>query len=131
MTSSSCNAMGVIAGRFLLALIFVMSGIGKLKDFDGTAALIAGRGLPLPTLLTAATIVLEIVAGVMVVFGWRLRWSAGALMLFTLVAGALFHNFWQSAPADAHMQMIHFMKNLAIAGGLLFVACSGAEQRAK
>ena len=118
------NAMA-LSGRVLLALVFLLSGIGKLRGFDGTVGYISSVGLPLPGVLAALALALEIVAGVALILGYRTRWAALALAVFTLVAAFLFHNFW-SMPEEAKvMQQIMFLKNLAIAGGLLMVAAYG------
>lgn len=118
------NAMALL-GRILLALVFLLSGIGKLRGFDGTMAYISSAGLPLPGVLAALALALEIVAGVALILGYRTRWAALALAAFTLVAAFLFHNFWSMPEQAQVMQQIMFLKNLAIAGGLLMVAAYG------
>lgn len=117
---------GPLTGRILLALIFVLAGFEKITGFAGTVGYIAGRGLPLPNLLAVVAIVVELGGGIMLVLGWKARWAALALFVFTALAALLFHNFW-AAPADqAANQMIHFLKNISIMGGLLYVmACGG------
>lgn len=119
------NAMAFFA-RVLLAPVFVLSGIGKLRGFDGTVAYISSAGLPLPSVAAALALALEIVAGVALILGYRTRWAALALAGFTLVAAFLFHNFWSMPEQAQLMQQIMFLKNLAIAGGLLMVAAFGA-----
>ncbi|HQR55053.1 MAG TPA: DoxX family protein [Burkholderiaceae bacterium] len=114
-----------LLGRILLALVFLLSGIGKLRGFDGTMAYISSAGLPLPGVLAALALALEIVAGVALILGYRTRWAALALAAFTLVAAFLFHNFWSMPEQAQVMQQIMFLKNLAIAGGLLMVAAYG------
>jgi putative oxidoreductase len=114
-----------LAGRVLLALVFLLSGIGKLRGFDGTMAYISSVGLPLAGVLAALALALEIVAGVALILGYRTRWAALALAAFTLVAAFLFHNFWSMPEQAQVMQQIMFLKNLAIAGGLLMVAAYG------
>lgn len=121
---ASFNAMALF-GRVLLALVFLLSGIGKLRGFDGTVAYISSVGLPLPSVLAALALALEIVAGVALILGYRTRWAALALAAFTLVAAFLFHNFWSMPEQAQVMQQIMFLKNLAIAGGLLMVAAYG------
>ncbi len=118
------NAMALV-GRVLLALMFLLSGIGKIGGFAGTVAYISSVGLPLPSVLAAASLVLEIVAGIALIIGYKTRWAALALVLFTIAAAVLFHNFW-ALPADKQMmQQIIFMKDIAIAGGLLMLAIAG------
>jgi putative oxidoreductase len=116
----------VAIARVLLALMFVLSGIGKLAGLEGTAGYIASKGLPAPMVLAVAVGVLELVAGVLIIVGWQARWAALALAAFTLLASVLFHNYW-AMPADQQMmQQLMFMKNLAVVGGLLFVFAFGA-----
>jgi putative oxidoreductase len=122
--TTNFNAMA-LAGRVLLALVFLLSGIGKLRGFDGTMAYISSVGLPLAGVLTALALALEIVAGVALILGYRTRWAALALAAFTLAAAFLFHNFWSMPEQAQVMQQIMFLKNLAIAGGLLMVAAYG------
>jgi putative oxidoreductase len=115
-----------LPGRLLLALIFVLSGFSKIGGFAGTVGYIASKGLPLPELAAIGAIVLELGAGLMLALGWKARWAALALAAFTLVAALIFHNFWGAPPEAAQNQMIHFMKNLAMVGGLLYVAAFGS-----
>ena len=120
------NPTLVLIGRVLLALMFVGAGISKIGGFDGTVGFIASKGLPLPSLLAVATIVLEVLGGLALIVGWQTRWAALALALFTLAASVIFHNFW-ALPADQQMvQQLMFMKNLSVAGGMLVLAACGA-----
>lgn len=122
--NTNYNAMALV-GRILLAVMFIISGWGKIGGFDGTVGYIGSVGLPMPQVLAIATIILELVAGVLLVIGWKTRWAAWALALFTLLAGVLFHNYW-TLPADKQMmQQIMFLKNLSITGGLLMLAVAG------
>jgi len=118
------NPLALI-GRLLMAAIFIMAGLSKVTGFTGTAGYIASVGLPIPEALTAATIVLEVLGGVALVIGYRLRLFAILLAGFTLLAGLFFHNFWAMPAEVQHIQQIMFMKNLSIAGGLLIIAALG------
>ena len=113
------------SGRILLALIFLLSGIGKLRGFDGTVAYIGSAGLPLPAVAAAGALTLEIVASVALILGYRTRWAALALAAFSLLAAVLFHNWWAMPPESHVIQQIFFLKDLAIAGGLLLLAAHG------
>ena len=116
----------VIAGRVLLALMFILSGFGKLADLGGTAGYIASAGLPMAGVLAVVVGLLELFGGIAIAIGFQARWAALALGLFTLAASVLFHKFW-AAPADqAFVQQLMFMKNLSVAGGLFIVATLGA-----
>jgi putative oxidoreductase len=115
-----------LIGRVLIAAMFVYAGYGKIGGFDGIAGYIASKGLPLSQLLAAGTIALEIVAGAMLIAGWKTRWAAFALAAFTVAATLLFHNFW-AFPADQfRTQQLFFLKNMAITGGLLMIVAFGA-----
>ena len=116
----------VVVGRVLLALMFVLSGFGKLTGIEGTAGYIASAGLPMATALAVIVGLLEFFGGLALMVGFHARWAALALGVFTLLASLLFHNFW-AMPADkAFMQQLIFMKNLAVAGGMFIVAALGA-----
>jgi putative oxidoreductase len=116
----------VVIARVLLALMFVLAGIGKLTGLEGTAGYIASKGLPAPMLLAIAAGVVELVAGVLLIIGWQARWAALALAAFTLVATVIFHNYWAMPAEQQMMQQLMFMKNLAVTGGLLLVFAFGA-----
>ena len=123
-----CEAVktyGPLAVRILLALIFVISGYNKLVGFDGTVGYIASKGLPLPQLAAAAAIAIELIGGILLVIGWQTRWAATAIFLFLIPTTLIFHPFWAVA-AGKQMEMIQFMKNLCIMGGMLYVMAFGA-----
>lgn len=123
------QSWGPLLGRVLIALIFVMSGASKIGGFEGTVGYIASKGLPFPALGAIAAIIVELGGGLMLMAGWKARWAAAAMLIFTVVAAVIFHNFW-GVPADqAQNQMIHFMKNISMAGGLLFVVIHGSGAR--
>jgi putative oxidoreductase len=114
-----------LVGRILLAAMFIHAGYGKIAGFEGVAGYIASKGLPLPPLLAAGSLVLEIAAGLMLVVGWKARWAALALAVFTVFASVIFHAFW-NVPADGFLsQQLFFLKNMAATGGLLMVVAFG------
>jgi putative oxidoreductase len=116
---------GPLIARILLAQIFIVSGIGKIAAFAGTAAFMAGAGLPFTPVLLTLTIALELGGGILLVLGWQARWIAVAFFGFTFLAAVIFHPFWNSDPASALNQLNNFMKNLAIMGGMLYVVAYG------
>ncbi len=115
----------VLVGRILLGLLFVLSGFSKIVGFDGTVGYIAAKNLPMPTIVAALTILVELGGGLALVVGFFTRQSALILAVFTLLAAFLFHNFWAADAASQMMQQINFMKNLSIAGGMLVLAAFG------
>jgi putative oxidoreductase len=114
-----------LVGRILLALIFIQAGFGKITGYDGTAAYMAGKGLPMIGVLLPLTILVELGGGLALAVGFKARWAALALAVFTLLAGFLFHNFWAVEAAQKMAQQTQFMKNLAMAGGMLMVFAFG------
>jgi len=111
-----------IAGRVLLSLIFILSGLGKLFHFHDSAAMMAGKGMPAASLLLAGAITFEIVGGLSVLTGFKARWGALALIVFLIPTTLIFHNFWAAQGMAQQDQMAHFMKNLGLIGGLLLLA---------
>jgi len=116
---------GPLAGRTLLALMFVLAGINKIGGFAGTAGWMASKGLPASEALLVLTIIVEIGAGLMLITGWKARWGAAALFGFTALASLIFHPFWAVPAAQQQMEMILFMKNLAVMGGMLYIMACG------
>jgi len=124
MNANFTNAIA-LAGRILLALLFIQSGFGKLTGFEGTAGYIASKGLPLPQVAAAAAIAVELLGGILLVVGWKARWVAAAFVVFLVPVTLAFHNP-AGLPADqASMQMIQLMKNISIMGGMLMVVAFG------
>lgn len=114
-----------VVGRVLLASLFIISGYGKIGGFDGTVHTLAGKGLPLPMVAAAITVAIELLGGLLLAFGWKARWAAVVLAVFTLAASFLIHDFWNMADAARRANQINFMKNISIIGGLLMVAAFG------
>ena len=110
-----------VLGRVFLAVLFVMSGIGKLTDPAGTIGYIQSAGLPLPNIAYGIALTVELLGGILLIVGYRTQLVALILAVFTIAAAIGFHNHF----ADQN-QMIHFMKNIAITGGLLQVVAFGA-----
>jgi putative oxidoreductase len=114
-----------LVGRALMASLFIISGIGKLTGFSAVAGYIAAKGLPLPQVLAALTIALEVGGGLLLLLGVKARWVALAFVGFLIVITPIFHGFWDVPAAQAQAQQIHFLKNVAILGGMLLIAAFG------
>ena len=117
--------LAALVGRVLLAFMFVYAGFNKIGGFAGTEAAIASKDLPMPALATVVAIVVEFVGGLMLVIGWKARWAALAVAVFTFVASIYFHNFWAMADQAVRVNQLMFMKNVAVIGGLLMVFAFG------
>ena len=110
-----------VAARFLMALIFIISGWQKLMGYSGTESYFSSMGIPLAGLVTPLVILIELGGGLALLFGLKTRWVAAILALFTVAAALIAHrNFADQA------QAINFMKNLAMTGGLLMFVKYGA-----
>ncbi|MBL8363194.1 MAG: DoxX family protein [Rubrivivax sp.] len=124
-TASSVPAFVFPLARLLLAAMFVQSGFDKLTHLDATAAFIAAGGLPLAPVMAPLVGAFELLAGLAVVVGWQARTAGLLLALFTLVASFLFHRYWAVHAEQAFTQQLLFMKNVAVAGGMLLLFAAG------
>jgi putative oxidoreductase len=115
-----------LAGRGLVSAIFLMSAVGKLGNFAGTASMMATKGFPAASAFLLGAIVVEICGGLSVLTGYKARWGAAALFAFLIPTTLIFHNFWAYTGADLEAQMIHFLKNVSIMGGLLSTVAFGS-----
>ena len=106
--------------RACLSAIFLISGAGKLLSPTATIAEIASAGLPLPSVSFVIAAAIELLCGAALLAGFRVRWAAGVLAAFTVITAVVFH----LAFADPN-QLNHFLKNIAMCGGLLHVASVG------
>ncbi|SPA54877.1 putative DoxX, exported protein [Cupriavidus taiwanensis] len=118
--SLDANSAIAVAGRTLLATIFIISGVGKLLAPGATMAYIGSLGLPAPALGLIGALVLELAGAALLVAGYKTRLIALLLAGCAIVTALIFHH----ALADQN-QMFHFLKNLAMAGGLLQVVAFG------
>jgi putative oxidoreductase len=119
-----------IIGRIGLAQLFLWSGYDMFAHAASQVALMQAYGMPAANILIWPTAVVEVVAGAMLILGWKVRWAALALIVFTVAATLIFHAYW-SVPADQVMnEQIEFTKNLAIVGGLLLVLAHGSGRYA-
>jgi putative oxidoreductase len=108
-----------LAGRGLVSTIFVLSALGKLASFSGTADMMAAKGFPIAPFFLLGAIVLELGGGLSVLTGYKARWGALALIVFLIPTTLIYHNFWAYSGQQLAAEMIQFLKNVAIVGGLL------------
>lgn len=111
--------------RVLLCLIFLNSAYGKITNWGGTAAYMEARGMPAPQMGLPVAVVAEILGALALLVGFRARLGAVVLIAFLIPATLYFHNFWTFPEDQVRGQMIHFMKNITIIGGLLMVLAYG------
>lgn len=112
-----------LLGRIFIALIFLHAGIGKIIHFEGTKQYMAAHGMPMVTFFLICAMLIEIICGLLLLIGCMTRFSAALLIVFLIPTTLIFHHTW----ADP-MQLGHFMSNLAIIGGLLFILIHGSRK---
>jgi putative oxidoreductase len=111
--------------RLLLALIFVISGFMKLTSIAGFTGYLTRLGVPEPQIMAYVAAVVELVGGLMVLIGFKARWAALVLCVFTGITLYLGHKFWAAPPEQYMNQFNHALKNLAIMGGFLLLFAYG------
>ena len=114
------NSLAALAGRILLALIFLQSGVEKITSYSMVLGYMTNAGLPIPQVLLVVSAIVEIGCALALFTGWKARIGALGLVIWMIPVTLIFHN--PTAGGDA---MIHFMKNVAITGGLLMVFAFG------
>ena len=109
-----------LIGRIMISAIFLFSGINKILNYDGTVDWMVGYGIP--GILLIPAIVIEILFPLMVIVGYKTRIAAGGLLIFSLLTAFIFHLDFSN-----QMQVIAFLKNVGLAGGMLFLVVHGAK----
>ncbi len=115
-----------VLGRILLALVFVLSGFGKIWGLDRTAGEMASHGIPLPHVLVYGVVALEFGGGLALMFGLFTRPLALIFAIYLLVLALVFHNYWAMPAAAMHAQRVAFLEHLSMLGGMLYVFAFGA-----
>jgi putative oxidoreductase len=108
-------------GRCLMAVLFLLSGFGKVAGPAATIAWIASTGLPMPTVAYVAATVLELGGGLLLILGWQIRPLGVVLSVYAIATAFIFHRNL----ADQN-QLFHFLKNIAVMGGLFQLMAFGA-----
>ena len=109
-----------LIGRVFISLVFLLSGLNKIGNYEGTVGWMESLGMPGVFLVPA--IALEIIAPISIIIGYKVKISATLLSLFCITTAIIFHNDFSN-----QMQFISFMKNIGLAGGFLFLAINGAK----
>ena len=109
-----------LVGRIFISLVFLLSGINKIGNYEGTVGWMESLGMSGFFLIPA--IILEIGAPILIMVGYKVKISAALLSLFCVTTAVIFHNDFSN-----QMQFISFMKNIGLAGGFLFLVVNGAK----
>ena len=121
------NALALVS-RVSFAALFLPEGIGKIRGFGFIVDYIGSAGLPFPAVGAVIAIVVEVGGSLALLAGFKTRWVAAVMAVFTLATAVFFHQFWAASAQDAMVQHIMFFKNMAIAGGFLMLVAFGAGQ---
>ncbi len=124
--TGSLNRYTHLIGRILLSLIFIVSGFGKIGHWSAMATMMASMGIPVVSITLPLTVLVELGGGLALLFGYQARLAAALLALWLVPVTLTFHNFWAFHGPDQQAQVVNFLKNLAIIGGLLRLASDGA-----
>ena len=113
------NILDLVA-RILISALFLLNGIFKISNYDGSVGWMEGFGVP--GILLVPAIILEIVGPILIIFGYKAKIAAGLLSLFCIATAVIFHNDFSD-----QMQLGSFLKNIALAGGFLFIFINGTK----
>jgi putative oxidoreductase len=108
-----------------MCAIFIITGVWKFVDFNGVSQEMEAKGFPMVSFFLITAAILEILGGLSLLFGYKTRLWAVILMLYLIPVTLIFHNFWNAAEGQKYIQIIEFLKNLTIIGGLWDVIGAG------
>jgi putative oxidoreductase len=116
----------MLAGRILMSILFLFSGTMKIRLWPMFTGLLVGKHLPAPQAALAGALLIELVGGLCVLVGFKIRLASLVMFLYLIPVTVLFHNFWAFSEAMRQGMLVHFLKNIAIMAGLLAFAAHGA-----
>jgi len=116
----------LLIGRLLIGSLFLVEGIRQVMFYAGSVAYFNKLSFPVPEAMVWLSIIVHIAGGILLIVGWKTKWVSWLLLALVVIATAMAHRFWQLDAAQYGNQLDHFLKNLAIIGGLLYVIAQGA-----
>jgi putative oxidoreductase len=124
--ATSCHDAVALVGRLAMCWIFLSSGFAKLSDVAAFSTVLAKRGVPAPSFMGWLGAIVEFGGGLLVLFGFKIRFAAILMTLFVVVATLISHRYWEFTGEAFAAQRSNFWKNVTIIGGLLFMFLAGA-----
>ena len=124
--AASCHDAVALVGRLAMCWIFLSSGFAKLSDVAAFSTVLAKRGVPAPSFMGWLGAIVEFGGGLLILFGFKIRWGAILMILFVIVATLISHRYWEFTGEALGAQRTNFWKNVTIIGGLLFMFLAGA-----
>lgn len=122
---STSSGISLFIGRLCMCAIFIITGVWKFVNFDGVSQEMSAKGFPMVSFFLISAAILEILGGLSLFLGYKTRFWAALLMLYLIPVTIIFHDFWNAAEAQRYAQIIEFLKNLTIFGGLWDVIGAG------
>ena len=110
-----------LVGRILISALFLINGMFKISNYEGTIGWMESFGMP--GMFIVPAIIVEIAGPVLIIIGYKTKFAAGLLSLFCITTAFIFHNDFAN-----QMQTIAFLKNFGLAGGFLFIAANGPKE---
>jgi putative oxidoreductase len=124
--NTTYNPLLLLIARVLIATLFLLFAIRSILTFSGSVGYFTKLGFPAPEAMVVIAIIIQLVAGVLLVIGWQVRRAAWLLILYVLIATFMAHRYWEYDAAQYANQMAHFFKNLALIGGLMIITAFGS-----
>jgi putative oxidoreductase len=122
---NSSNNVVALVGRIFLSVIFLLSGVNKLFAFKMYTGWAAGAHLPMPAVAIAIAAAIEILGGLAILTGFQTKLASWIVFLYLIPTTFFFHNFWTMDGMNRIDNQVHFLKNVAVMGGLLILAANG------
>jgi putative oxidoreductase len=122
---STSSSISLFIGRLCMCAIFIITGVWKFVNFNGVSQEMAAKGFPIVPFFLITAAIVEILGGLSLFFGYKTRFWAAILMVYLIPVTIIFHDFWNAAETQKYTQVIEFLKNLTIIGGLLDVIGAG------
>jgi len=122
---SDSSRYSALLARILLAVLFLYSGVMKIAMFSQILPLMQAKGFPLPGMSLGIAVAVELIGAALLIAGYQARLAAWALFIYLIPTTLVFHNFWAAQGMEHQTQLVNFLKNLAIMGGLLMIAAAG------
>lgn len=119
------KSAALLIGRLCMCVIFLLSGITKFVNFNEVSQVLTAKGLTMVPFFLSVAALIEILGGLSLLFGYKTRIWACILLLYLIPVTGIFHNFWDAEAAQKQAQLIEFLKNLTIFGGLWYVLGAG------
>jgi putative oxidoreductase len=123
---NSANDVTTLAGRILISVMFLISGFFKVGGYAQIVGYATAVHLPAPGVAIALAAAVELACGLAILAGFKTRFAAWLLFLYLIPVTYFFHNFWAVQGQEQQTQMVNFLKNVAIMGGLLVLSVNGA-----